>query len=169
MNIRCVNADDAVAFSSLRREVAKVNPVQMGLTYEEELTRTIDSFKKQLSFSSPNAMFGGFVEGRLVATAAVGMVSKFPSSRHKMVMWGVFTSSLYRRQGLSRQVVGAAIEHAFEHGVRRINLQVYVPNDPAINLYKSLGFTKYGVEPEALFVDDLFFDSVHMTLVSRQA
>ena len=44
MNIRCISADDAEAFSALRREVTRENPVPMVLTYEEELTRTLDSF-----------------------------------------------------------------------------------------------------------------------------
>ena len=92
MKIRCIDVDDAGAFSALRREVIRENLVPMGLTYEEELTRTLDSFRAQLYFSHPNAMFGSFVEDELAATAAVGYTSKFPSSRHKMVMWGVFTS-----------------------------------------------------------------------------
>jgi len=137
-NVRCINADDAEAFSALRLEITRENPVQMGLTYEEELTRTVDDFRSQLSFSHPNAMFGNLVHGELVATAAVGYTSKFPSSRHKMLMWGVFTSPRYRRRGLSRQVVQAAIQHAFNNGVKRVNLQVYVPNEPAIALYKSV-------------------------------
>jgi len=169
MNIRCINADDAEDFSALRREVTRENPVPMGLTYEEELTRTLESFRTQLSFTHPNAMFGSFVGGELTATAAVGYVSKFPSSRHKMVMWGVFTSPRYRRQGLSRQVVEAAIQHAFSNGVHRVNLQVYVPNEPAVGLYKSIGFVECGAEPEAVYLDGQYYDGVHMTLVKKQA
>jgi len=146
MNIRCISAEDAEAFSNLRREVTRENPIPMGLTYEEELTRSIDSFRTQLSFTPPNVMFGSFVEGELVATSAVGYTSKFTSSRHKMVMWGVFTSPRYRRKGLGRQVVEASIQHAFSNGVSRINLQVYLPNEPAVTLYKSIGFVEYGVE-----------------------
>ena len=162
--IRCINADDADAFSTLRREVTRKNPVQMGLTYEEELTRTLDSFRSQLSFTHPNAMFGSFVQGELVATAAVGYTSKFPSSRHKMVMWGVFTSPRYRRRGLSRQVVEAAIKHAFSNGVHRINLQVYIPNEPAIALYKAIGFVEYGIESEAIYINGQYHDGIHMTI-----
>lgn len=165
MNIRCISADDAEAFSALRREVTRANPVPMGLTYEEELTRTLDGFQEQLSFSHPNTMFGSFVEGELAATAAVGYTSNFSSSRHKMLMWGVFTSPRHRRHGLSRQVVESAIQHAFSNEVRRINLQVYVPNEPAIALYRSLGFVEYGTEPEAVYIDDRYHDGVHMTLV----
>ncbi len=165
MNIRCIGADDAEAFSALRREVTLENPISMGLTYEEELTRTLDGFRAQLSFSHPNAMFGSFVEGELAATAAVGYTSKFPSSRHKMLMWGVFTSPRYRRRGLSRQVVETAIRHALSNGIHRVNLQVYVPNEAAIALYKSIGFVQYGVESEAVYINGQFHDGVHMTLV----
>lgn len=164
MNIRCISADDAEVFSILRRDVTRANPVQMGLTYEEELTRTLEDFQAQLSFSHPNAMFGSFVEGKLAATAAVGYTSKFPSSRHKMLMWGVFTSPRHRRRGLSRQVVESAILHAFSNGVRRINLQVYVPNEPAMKLYRSIGFVEYGTETEAVYIDGQYHDGVHMTL-----
>jgi len=164
MNTRCINADDAEAFSILRREVTGENPVQMGLTYEEELTRTLDDFRAQLSFTHPNVMFGSFVEGELVATAALGYTSKFQSSRHKMVMWGVFTSPRYRRLGLSRQVVETALQHAFSNGVHRVNLQVYVPNEPAIALYKAIGFVEYGIESDAIHINGQYYDGIHMTL-----
>lgn len=164
MKIRCINADDAMAFSSLRREVTRENPVGMGLTYEEELTRTLEDFRAQLSFKHPNAMFGAFTESELVATAAVGFTSKFQSSRHKMLMWGVFTSPRYHRQGLSRELVEIAIQHACGNGVHRVNLQVFVPNEPAIALYKSVGFVEYGVEPEAVFINNQYHDGIHMTL-----
>lgn len=169
MNIRPVNSADAEAFSILRREVTRLNPVQMGLSYEEELSRNVDSFREQLVFSHPNTMFGCFIEDKLVSTAAVGYTSRFPSSRHKMVMWGVFTSPEYRRRGLSRRAVESAVAHAFSNNVLRINLQVYVPNEPAIGLYKSIGFVEYGVEPQALYLDGKFHDGVHMTLTQKQA
>ena len=164
MIVRCVNSDDAEAILALRKEVVQENPESMGLTYEEELTRSLDDFRALLSFTHPNAMFGAFIGGELLATAAVGYTSKFPSSRHKMVMWGVFTSPRYRRRGLSRQVVEAAIQNAFSSGVVRVNLQVYVPNEPAIALYKSIGFMEYGVEPQAVYINGQYFDGVHMTL-----
>ena len=108
MMIRRLGADDAAAFSALRREVTRENPVPMGLTFEEELTRTLDGFRAQLSSPLPNAVFGCFIEGKLAATAAISRAGQFPSSQHKMVMWGVFTSPRLRRRGLSRQVVEAA-------------------------------------------------------------
>lgn len=164
--IRRLGAEDAAAFSALRREVTRDNPVPMGLTFEEELTRTLDSFRAQLSSPLPNAMFGCFLGNELAATAAVSRAGQFPSSHHKMVMWGVFTSPRYRRRGLSRQVVDTALQHAFDNGVNRVNLQVYMPNEPATALYKAIGFVEYGVESDAVCLDGCYHDGLHMTLVS---
>lgn len=113
-------------------------------------------------------VYGTFVENELVATAAVSRAGPFPSSHHKMVMWGVFTSPRYRRQGLSQQVVDTALQHAFDNGVHRVNLQVYVPNEPAITLYKAIGFVEYGKESEAVCLDGKYHDGVQMTLVKER-
>lgn len=163
-DIRRLRAEDAEVFSQLRREVTAENPVPMGLSLEEELSRPIEGFRSQLSLPPPNAVFGAFVLGELVATAAVSRVGHFASSSHKMVLWGVFTSPRFRRRGLSRLLVEHAIRHAFRSGARRINLLVYVPNDAAVNLYLSLGFVQYGVEVEAVYLNGQFVDGVHMSL-----
>jgi RimJ/RimL family protein N-acetyltransferase len=167
--IRILAEADAQAFSRLRRAVTAVDPVGMGLSMDEELSRTIEGFRAQLGAPPPSAVFGAFVAGELVATAAVSRTSRFASSGHKREMWGVFTNPSMRRRGLSRAVVGHAIAHAFETGARRINLLVYVPNQPALALYRSLGFVECGTEPEALQLDGVFFDGVHMTLASQAA
>ena len=59
--IRQLVADDAEAFSKLRRELTADNPIPMGLTMEEELSRPIQGFRDQLSYPEPNAAFGAFV------------------------------------------------------------------------------------------------------------
>lgn len=163
-SLRILGRDDATLFSELRREVTRENAVPMGLTFEEELTRTLEGFQAQLSSQAPNAVFGCFAADALVATAAVSRLGQFASSHHKMVMWGVFTSPRHRRQGIGRQVVGAALQHAFRNGVCRVNLQVYVPNEPAIALYKAFGFVEYGIERDAVCLDGKYHDGVHMTL-----
>jgi len=164
--IRALGGEDAEAFSSLRRVLTADNPVPMGLSLEEELTRPLEGFRAQLTSPAPNAVFGAFVNGQLAATAAVSRASSFASSGHKMVMWGVFTRPDLRRRGLGKAVVRRAIAHAVTSGVRRINLLVYVPNDPALALYRSLGFQECGTEPEAICLEGRFHDGVHMSLMA---
>lgn len=168
LTIRQLTPTDAEAFQRLRREVTADNPVPMGLTLEEEFTRTIEGFRDQLSYPFPNAAFGAFVSGSLVGTAAVAWPSKFPSSRHKTNLWGVFVTPTYRGVGIGRALVSRAITHAFENGVRRINLQVFTPNAQAISLYNSLGFQVYGNEPEAICINGNYHDGTHMSLLRQE-
>ncbi len=163
--IRALGAPDAPAFSSLRRELTAHNPIPMGLTMEEELGRTLESFEEQLSYPAPHAAFGAFCDGVLVGSAAVAWQSRFASSRHKVMLWGVFVSPRFRGRGLGRLLVKRAIEHARAHAVRRINLTMYLPNDAAERLYLSLGFVRYGVEPEAVCLGGMYYHGALMSLL----
>lgn len=145
LQIRRLTATDAEAFSALRRKVTQSNPVPMGLSLEEELARPIQGFRDQLSYPEPNAAFGAFVKEELVGSAAVAWPSKLPSSRHKTNLWGVFVAPANRGVGIGRRLVAEAVRHAFENGVRRVNLQVFVPNPEAVQLYLTNGIR--GIRP----------------------
>ena len=158
-----LSAADAEAFSLLRREVTLDNPVAMGLTYDEELTRPLQGFRDQLSFAEPNAVFGAFVNSELVGTAAVAWPSLRASSRHKVNLWAVFVSPRHRRRGIGRTLVETAVAHALANGARRVNLTVFVPNEAAVALYESLGFQHFGTEPEAIRIGDSYHDGCLMS------
>ena len=146
LQLRPLTADDDEAFSALRRLVTADNPVPMGLTLEEELSRPMQGFRDQLSYPAPNAAFGAFADDKLVGTAAVAWPSKMASSRHKTTLWGTFA-------------------HAQDNSVRRVNLLVYLPNEPAIGLYQSLGFVACAMEPEAICIAGTFHDGQSMSLL----
>jgi len=68
----------------------------------------------------------------------------------------VATHPNYRRKGLARKLVTKAIDHAKELGAKLCVLEVKDINEPAYNLYKSLGFvhfdsiSRYKLEPTNL-------------------
>ena len=164
VNYRTLTSADAPAFSALRRAVVADFPLGMGLTLQEELARPLSGFEEQLSAAPPNAVFGAFVGGELVATSGISWPSTNPSGAHKSVLWGVFTEPRFRRRSLSRYLVTGVIEHAFSHGARRIYLGVFVPNPAAVRLYESLGFVTTGREPEVVRLGDTYYDILHMSL-----
>ncbi|MHA7681575.1 GNAT family N-acetyltransferase [Cupriavidus sp. PET2-C1] len=135
----------------------------MGLTMEEELSRPIEGFRDQLSSPAPNAVFGAFEGEELVGTAAISLYNRFPSSRHRALLWGVFVSPHRRRQELGRNLVTCALSHARENDIVRVNLTVYVPNLAAVALYIALGFQSCGVESEAICLDGTYYDGVQMS------
>lgn len=163
-HIRQLTAADAEAFSSLRRIVTADNPIPMGLTLEEELTRPLQGFRDQLSAPAPSAAFGAFIDGQLRACAAVAWTSRFASSAHKAMLWGCFVDPEFRQAGLGRKIVSRALDHTRDVGVRRVNLTVYLPNEAAVSLYKSFRFEPYGIEREAVCLNGQFYDGQHMAL-----
>jgi ribosomal-protein-alanine N-acetyltransferase len=51
----------------------------------------------------------------------------------------------FRRRGIARMLMKQLIDEAFALGISQIALEVRVSNEGAIQLYKQLGFTSYGV------------------------
>ena len=164
LQFRRLDAEDAVAFAALRREVAAYDPVPMGITLEEELTRPLQGFREQLSFPQPNAAFGVFGGDQLLGSAAIAWANRFPSWHHKATLWGVFVAPAHRGGGVGRAIVMQALDHAFAHGVQRVNLQMFLPNPTALSLYHSLGFVSYGCEPQAVCLAGEYHDSLYMSL-----
>ena len=57
----------------------------------------------------------------------------------------VVISEDVRGRGLGRKLMEAVIESGHARGINDFTLEVRVSNDPAVNLYKSLGFESAGV------------------------
>ena len=88
----------------------------------------------------PAARPQGFVweqDGRVVGNAGLVPVRGFPE---RWVLANVAVSPEYRRRGIGRQMVEAAIDHARQGGGESLYLQVGRDNGPARYLYEALGF-----------------------------
>jgi len=59
----------------------------------------------------------------------------------------VAISEKYRGRGYSKPMMEALIKKGCELGCTAFTLEVRVSNEPAIRLYKSLGFTEEGIRP----------------------
>ena len=53
----------------------------------------------------------------------------------------------YRRKGIGQALVTALTDYLQQNGIIALLLEVRVSNDPAINLYRSLGFEPIGRRP----------------------
>jgi ribosomal protein S18 acetylase RimI-like enzyme len=54
-------------------------------------------------------------------------------------------------------------------GMEQVLLSVAVTQEPAIRLYRSLGFQRYGREPRALRIGDRYIDEEYMVLPVRRS
>lgn len=90
--------------------------------------------------SDVESIFSGFVweqDGRLVGNVTVNRPTAY-SERWQISNVAVLDS--YRRQGIGRQLVEAAINMVSSHGGRTAYLFVRDDNEPAVRLYRRLGF-----------------------------
>lgn len=67
-----------------------------------------------------------------------------PASRHVADL-GLFVAKRHRRRGVGRELLVAAEEWARSTGVLKIELHVFPHNEPAIALYRSLGYEQEGL------------------------
>lgn len=108
--------------------------------------------------------FGAFDGHELVGTVALEFSAK-PKTRHKALVVGMFVRPGWRRRGIARLLMEAAIAHCVaRHDIRLMQLEATDGNRPAIGLYEALGFTVYGVEPMALLTPGGFRAKVHLWL-----
>ena len=73
------------------------------------------------------------------------------------MLWGVYVKAEMRGAGLGRVLVQAVIEAARPEA-RQLHTAVVTENPVARQLYQTLGFRSYGIEPRALEVDGRFLD-----------
>ena len=71
----------------------------------------------------------------------------------------------FRSQGIGKKLLRLAIEDAFSKGLTRIHLNVFSSNEPAIGLYKKVGFQHEGKERQARCIDGVYEDILVMGLL----
>lgn len=161
--IRPLTAADATAYRSLRLQALRDHPEAFGASYQDEAARSPEMTARRLDGGPLNRVFGAFAGDDLVGTAGFIVPDRSAKSRHKGLLVGVHVAPAHRGHGLGRALVTAVIDHARAHVVL-LQAAVGVTNAPALRLYESLGFRRYGREDKALRVDGVFVDEALIVL-----
>ena len=109
-------------------------------------------------FNAPGqGIMPGFVwveEGRIVGNVTVRRLSSFG---HGWMVGNVAVEPAWRKRGIARRLMEAAIDQARSHQAEWISLQVRSDNAAARGLYQSLGFVDVG---ETIYLERSHFDRV---------
>ena len=154
--IRVLQPSEAQSYQDLRLEGLQGSPEAFGSSYEEERSLSLEAVQARIPSSAPNAIFGAFVDGRLVGVAGFAVYERM-KARHKGVMWGVYVGPRWRGQRVGKALVERVIAHASQH-VIVLEAAVGLTNESARRTYHGLGFKPYGIERKAIRVGDAFYD-----------
>ncbi|MBP2302713.1 GNAT family N-acetyltransferase [Azospirillum picis] len=158
--VRRLVPDDAPAFREIRLEALALHPEAFGADLAAEQARSAAGFAERLA---EGCIFGGFVDGRLDATAGL-LVPPSAKQRHKATLWGVYVREARQGGTLAQALLTAVLAHAAGQ-VEQVQLSVAATNLRAVRFYRRLGFETYGTEPRALKIDGRYIDELLMVKV----
>ena len=163
MEIRALTAADVCEYSRLRLESLETEPEAFSSSAESHRALSEDELKGRISAVAGNKfVVGAFADGRLVGTAGFFRDPGL-KERHKGHVWGVYVTAAARGKGIGRRLMAALIERARAiDGVEQVVLSV--TQGVAAELYRSLGFRSFGVEPRALKIGERYLDEEYMVL-----
>lgn len=159
--------DDATRLRVLRAESLVTDPWSFGAAPGDDRFESDDFTRAFLA--DPNHAILAIEDGSDPAKPLLAMAGLFGPTRAKQPhiagIWGVYTTTRARRRGCARALMHAAIDHARAWpAVTRIYLSVSERNPEARALYESLGFTTWGIEPDAVRIGNESADERHMNL-----
>ncbi len=157
MEIRQLNAEDAVLYKALRLEALQNHPEAFGSDYEVEKDRPIEQYAMRFQ-NEQAATFGAFHEGELVGVVTIVCSEPF-KMRHRANVFAMYVTPRVRKQQIGRQLVQEALQALQERPwIEQVHLSVVRTNEAAKALYRSLSFESYAIEPRALKIDDTYHD-----------
>lgn len=153
-SIRQLGSGDVAAYRAIRHEAL--------LNHPEAFLATADNFAQRSDAELRQMLETMAVFGAELPDGSLGGLNAFfrndgHKERHRGWMVQVYVRPEHRGSGMSKALCEHLIEHAREK-VIQIHLGVWAENEPAIRLYKKLGFETYGTEPRYLYVNGRYLD-----------
>jgi len=163
MKIRKLHGEDAAIYQDIRLEALQKHPEAFGSSYEEEARFSIEFVANRLT-NKGNFTLGAFEKNQLIGVATLTLEQK-NKLKHRGNIVAVYVKAHYRSMGIAKGLMKEAIREANQlKGVEQIYLAVVSANERAKKLYESLGFKAYGVDKNALKLNDVYYDEVLMVL-----
>jgi RimJ/RimL family protein N-acetyltransferase len=162
---RALTPQDAEAYCALRSEMLLDTPHAFLGAPGDDRPSDIDFVRDQLTQPEIATFAIDDAEGDGLLSVATVMRLPRTKQRHRAMIVAVYTTPRGRGRGLGRAVVQACIDHARTWtGVEIVMLSSSADAHGAIRLYEKLGFEQWGTEPDAIRIDGIPHDEVHLLL-----
>jgi RimJ/RimL family protein N-acetyltransferase len=150
---------DANTLASLGRAIAGED--QLWLTYERSAAderRNIKSMRRDPNVAVFVAETPAGVVGRLSIARDAGVQS------HHVGELGLMVAASERRRGIGTALIEEAVRWARASGITKLELHVFPHNEPAIALYRKLGFVEEGLRLRHYRIGGHYVDAILMAL-----
>jgi len=160
--IRDASLADAERFRDLRLFALQDSPTAFSADYETNARQTISFWKTRLKPAENSIIFVAEHDQELIGMTGIykGDSSK---TKHSSAIWGVFIRPEWRGLHIAEGLIELCCEWAKLREVEIVKLAVVSTNESAVRLYERTGFTVYGKEPNALFVNGRHYDELYMS------
>jgi ribosomal protein S18 acetylase RimI-like enzyme len=119
--------------------------------------------------TKPGDVRVALVEGSVAGYVKFGRATPLGASDHVVMITGFAVDHPFRRRGVGRALLAAAIEEAKACQARRVTLRVLGHNEAARRLYESAGFVVEGIARGEFFLGGTYVDDFLMALELRGA
>ena len=165
--LRPLGVADLPAYKALRDSMLRSHPEAFTSDAAAEGDKVPEVLMPRLGLGHGNGgqfVLGAFEQGRLVGTVACERDLR-EKVRHVAQVVGLMVRPACAGRGIGRALLAACIERARQvPGLEQLTLSVAASNLPALRLYRSAGFVRYGLQPRALRVGDRYHDKELMLL-----
>jgi RimJ/RimL family protein N-acetyltransferase len=162
VTIRPAQAADAPAYRDLRLEGLRDHPEAFGSDYAVSQAQPMTYWEARLRALGPESAIYFAVCGQ----ALIGTVGMYrgdsPKTCHSATLVGVYLQPAWRGLHLAEAMIASLLEWARGQGITIVKLGVVSTNTAAIRLYSGCGFKIYGIEPQAIYANGIYYDELLM-------
>ncbi len=160
--IRHGQESDAQAYRELRLEGLRNHPEAFSADYEvNEQRPTTFWIERMRSLGDESMMFFAVHENNLIGMCGI-FRGDSPKTRHSAFIVGVYVRSEWRGLHIAEELIANCADWAHAHDIKILKLGVAATNASAIRCYARCGFTVYGIEPQAIYVNSRMYDELLM-------
>ena len=162
--IRSAREEDAPAYRDLRLEALRNHPEAFSSDYAASLAKPMTFWTERLRFNSTDSavmIYFAVHDQQLIGTCGI-IRTNSPKIQHSANIVGMYVRPDWRGFRIAEGLVTACMDWARTLAIKTVKLAVVTTNTRAIRCYARCGFQVYGIEPQALYYDDVFYDELLM-------
>ncbi len=155
--LRLMQESDLLAYKALRDAMLAGHPEAFTSDAETESRRDLASYRNRLPGGQGGATLFTLlaVDGERVVGALTCEREPRRKVQHLAQLLGMMVADTHVGRGIGRALLAAAIARLQAMpGLAQLTLSVTASNRPAVGLYRSMGFQRYGRLPDAVRLPD---------------